>query len=110
MKSFKASAPFKTHYEELSFTVITTNAYQLGLLASRPPLAVRIFLLMLGRLQPDGSASLGLNDLRKLTGCTDSNLTRALRQLGDAGLIARRERGRYWVNSDIARTMTISKT
>ncbi len=102
----KASCPFKPQSKEVAFTVITTDDYLLQLLATRPPLATRLFLLLLSRLEPDGTAAMSFKEMKKGIWAADSNLSRGLKALADADIIAKKSRGRYYLNPNIARRMS----
>ena len=100
--------PYKKDIKEQNLIVFTPNGYKLNILVTAiTPAALRCFIILLSRLDIDGSASASLIDLRKMTGSPAPKLSRALGELVRADLIKKRANGLYWVSPDVARKLSI---
>ncbi len=100
--------PYYKEVKEQQLVAFTPNGYELNILVTAlTPVALRCLIVLLSRLEADGSASAPLTDLRKVIGSPTPTLSRALGELARFGLIKKRSNGMYWVSPSIARSLAI---
>lgn len=100
--------PFYKQVREQQLVAFTPGEYELNIMvAAITPAALRCLIVILSRLNADGSASAPLADLRKMIGSPTPTLSRALGELARFELIKKRSNGLYWVNPSIARSLSI---
>lgn len=87
--------------------VFSPDTYQLNVVATLGPSALRCLFVLIHRLQADGLAVAEMADLRNAIGSPVPTLNKGLIELELHDLIRKQTFGRYWVNPKLCRVITV---
>ncbi|RIV27046.1 hypothetical protein DYU11_01640 [Fibrisoma montanum] len=110
VSQFHKTDPFKASRKQNTTTLpaFTPSPYHQNLIArGLSPTALRVFYLLVARMEPDGSVTAPTKELSELMGSPCSYINSGVLQLVKHGFVARRGLGTYWVNGEVVRPVTI---
>jgi len=106
---YKKINPYDLPDNRQLVTVYAPDSYKLGLIATAMmPMALRVLLIMLARVNADGSVVLPMSEARAIFQMNEPFISRGINQLVKFDFISRKTIGEFWVNPKIAHVMAIS--
>lgn len=99
--------PYQVTEKARMLVVFEPDEYACSRLLSLSAPALRVWLYLTTNLQPDGSSSGTLADMRRRFGTPVSTLSRATTELARMGLIQKKRQSEYWMESAVCRVLTV---
>jgi acyl-CoA synthetase (AMP-forming)/AMP-acid ligase II len=106
-RAYKKVNPYLTDRTGQSVVVLNLTEYYLSLLMSMSPVAIRTFLVLASRVQPDGSATATLVEIRRYNAHNVANISLGLKELLKANLIRRKSISSYWLSDKVVYNLNL---
>ena len=102
--------PYYVSKEKQQLILFTATDYYAGLLTIISPIALRVMLVLAGKLNAEGYATGTLEELAVDLRTQRTYVNKGILELAKRNMISKKKRGQYWIHPDVFRPATIEIT